>query len=914
MRLQLPRSLHYPITVTKLLKRPSDNVDRLEPLFEYSYETTVTEGDGMGGEVVRQRTFPSRYESPVEGVLEKWRVQDGTVIESHYINVAEIEEPCPHSIQFGGMCTLCGKDMTTISYNTDVSNTDRATINMIHDNTALTVSQDVSATIAPCGIVQELTSSQEATRVEEEAKRRLLKSKKLSLVVDLDLTIIQATVDPTVAEWQKDTTNPNHGAVKDVRAFQLIDEGPGGRGCWYYIKLRPGLKEFLENISKIYELHIYTMGTRAYAQHIAAIVDPARRVFGDRILSRDESGSLVAKNLQRLFPVDTKMVVIIDDRGDVWKWNDNLLRVLPYDFFVGIGDINSSFLTKREEIQASPKPAEVTVPDDNKGSSQQLVGEQLDTEMADEQGPDKAPDASRLTQSSDPAKGDVSALEQLVSMGGGDDPAVLQQQAEKQDEALAAQLEDRPLLQKQKLLDAEDDAAAAAENLTHESNNSESQHPREDALGEPAKQRHHLLQDDDNELQYLERSLAAVHRAFYEEHDRQLAKIQGGRVAQLRGERHKKRSPNADLDVVPDVGDIMPQMKLRVLEGVVIVFSGVVPLGTDIYRADIAIWARSFGAIVHEHISKRTTHVVAARNRTAKVRQAARRPSINIVTTQWMYDSLSQWQRLYEEPYLIPVHPEDRNPPASGSKGDSSSASKLEPSSSFLSSSEEDVGESDDSDDGGGAAPSSSTIGLRLNTATGDFDDPDGVAPPSLAGDHSPIDGFEDYDWKGVQDDLAEYLGSDNESDTDSTVSTPSADSTTLSPSRKRKRSRSASPVAHEPAADSNGPEVAQDQASTTSRLHKRQQRARERGTGLKAVTAVAEERRNGNGASLPSPAVTGGEEVDDENDEDASGDEGRAVGDSEVEGEADRDVDNDDDDLERDLEAEMEREMDGEG
>lgn len=28
------------------------------------------------------------------------------------VDVAEIEEECPHSEQFAGMCTNCGKDMT----------------------------------------------------------------------------------------------------------------------------------------------------------------------------------------------------------------------------------------------------------------------------------------------------------------------------------------------------------------------------------------------------------------------------------------------------------------------------------------------------------------------------------------------------------------------------------------------------------------------------------------------------------------------------------------------------------------------------------------------------------------------------------------------------------------------------------
>jgi RNA polymerase II subunit A-like phosphatase len=75
------------------------------------------------------------------------------------------------------------------NYNTEFLDSTRAPILMVHDNSSLTVSQN------------------EATRAEEDAKRRLLASRRLSLVVDLDQTIIHATVDPTVAEWQEDKTN-----------------------------------------------------------------------------------------------------------------------------------------------------------------------------------------------------------------------------------------------------------------------------------------------------------------------------------------------------------------------------------------------------------------------------------------------------------------------------------------------------------------------------------------------------------------------------------------------------------------------------------------------------------------------------------------------------------------------------------
>ena len=55
--------------------------------------------------------------------------------------------------------------------------------------------------------------------------------------------------------------------------------------------LRPGWKEFLRDSATKYEMHVYTMGTRAYAEEVCAAIDPDGSIFGGRLLSRDESGS-----------------------------------------------------------------------------------------------------------------------------------------------------------------------------------------------------------------------------------------------------------------------------------------------------------------------------------------------------------------------------------------------------------------------------------------------------------------------------------------------------------------------------------------------------------------------------------------------------------------------------------------------
>ncbi|RUO95418.1 HAD-like domain-containing protein, partial [Jimgerdemannia flammicorona] len=157
-------------------------------------------------------------------------------------------------------------------------------------------------------------NSQEAERIEKENTDRLLASRRLSLIVDLDQTIIHATWDPTVEDWMKDEKNVNHPATKvgfwyTASMGGIIDVSPGtvtfslvmqdirkfvlpGSPLVYYIKLRPDLRKFLSEVTKLYELHIYTMGTRNYAEAVAKEIDPDKEYFKERILSRDESGSM----------------------------------------------------------------------------------------------------------------------------------------------------------------------------------------------------------------------------------------------------------------------------------------------------------------------------------------------------------------------------------------------------------------------------------------------------------------------------------------------------------------------------------------------------------------------------------------------------------------------------------------------
>ena len=547
---------------------------------------------------------------------------------------------------------------------------------MSHNDTALRVSQD------------------EANRSYEASTRRLLTSRKLSLVVDLDQTIIHTVCDPTIGEWQKDPSNPNYDALKDVESFDLKDDAAdGGRTCTYYVKKRPGLTEFLRDLSQKYEMHIYTMGTRSYAENIAKIVDPDRSIFNDRILSRDESGSMTAKHLHRLFPVDTKMVVIIDDRGDVWQWCPNLARVRAYNFYVGIGDINSSFLPKLTDLVVANDvpPAEDGRPP--------IVVEDVEDEPIVPHANGNTPHPSS----------DKSIEEQLVMMAGNHECIAKKDLLDHQS-TIESQLVERPLLRKQEQLDKDSDVDPSQSSSqesspptpesesvseTHPENttdiitpspppadttasnhdgpsesNQRPSHPQQvSALHAHSTHRHALLHNNDEELVHVHSALTRIHQDFYTEYDRAKLGSTGpsSRVAALQKGGDRKRPLSAsksktspeDLKLVPDVKTLMPKMKQSVLSGCVLCFTGVIPQGIDHASSDIGLWAISFGARISPQLTRKVTHVIADRTRrTTKVRIAARHPDLmTIVERGWLLECFSRWTLVDLTPYILQVKP-----------------------------------------------------------------------------------------------------------------------------------------------------------------------------------------------------------------------------------------------------------------
>lgn len=699
----LPHSVPFPVTISAVLCKVGDQVHKHQPLFKYKYWDYQDDPRSTADPPVKVRVERiGTYECPVEGTLATLKVGANREVGHSGVALASVLEPCAHAVQYGGLCALCGKAVEDEKDYTGYNYEDRATISMAHDSTGLRVSYD------------------EALKLDHDTTHRLAQARKLILVVDLDQTVIHATVDPTVGEWQLDPANPNYKAVKDVQSFCLEEEQvppPNWNGprlaptkCWYYVKLRPGLPQFLKSMADIYEMHIYTMATRNYALAIAKIIDPEGTYFGDRILSRDESGSLTHKNLKRLFPVDQSMVAIIDDRGDVWQWEENLIKVVPYEFFVGIGDINSSFLPKkRGELTGPMKRRSVaramvdqgdSPGDHGEGDTDEATGNQSDSSA---NGSEKDPDSPENSESSDkmdlepetdpdaeadPEKdlaigsgsdsgptdvgpesenkeneaapdptgvgsGDVGpVVDRMLEIAGGEDnKKLLLEQSRSRTLSLEQQQHDRPLAKLQHDLEKinhdagpghgpkTDPGAGAGSSVSGAGASSP-----EDLSGSDSDD--NLLFDDDTELQSLNKALTKIHTEYYTLLD----------------------TTDPESHMKPDLTKVIPYLKSKCLDGIVILFSGLIPLGIDLDSADIVVWCKQFGVKVVNEVFPEVTHVVCRdpnkigfkSGLTFKAKAAKRLiPGVKIVNPDWLFACLSNWKRMDEEEYLIEESDDD---------------------------------------------------------------------------------------------------------------------------------------------------------------------------------------------------------------------------------------------------------------
>nr|XP_009930361.1 PREDICTED: RNA polymerase II subunit A C-terminal domain phosphatase [Opisthocomus hoazin] len=622
-----------------------------------------------------------------------------------------------------GLCAECGQDLTQIRSKNGKQNVplSTATVSMVHSVPELKV------------------SSEQAEQLGREDQQRLHRNRKLVLMVDLDQTLIHTT-----EQHCQQMSN------KGIFHFQL------GRGePMLHTRLRPHCKEFLEKIAKLYELHVFTFGSRLYAHTIAGFLDPEKKLFSHRILSRDECIDPFSKtgNLRDLFPCGDSMVCIIDDREDVWKFAPNLITVKKYVYFQGIGDINappgSREIQMKKKVNHSTKPegldlamtsakdaeeiknvtcvdeqsnglkkdtkdtctangstsvssetsdwdmnsrdkvnaqdslndstghrmdSEVTKDLTNTKESQ-IFSEQVDrTVIEKQQTQDKTTNDLDFELSSDSeSDGGLDTRKSPTSVSDSENEEKRSWKKSKplQDENLQkgsgtdvgerkdglvnhsgdtqslpsenipdkTELDVQEESEQESLCDLGNGCADKKEAETESQNSEQSGITMGESLDQSMEEEEEEDDtDDDDHLIYLEEILVRVHTDYYTKYDKYLKK---------------------EIEEIPDIRKIVPELKSKVLADVTIIFSGLYPTNFPVEKTREHYHATALGAKIVKNLvlsaddPDKATHLIAARTGTEKVRQAQDCKDLHVVNPDWLWSCLERWDKVEEQ--LFPL-------------------------------------------------------------------------------------------------------------------------------------------------------------------------------------------------------------------------------------------------------------------
>ncbi|XP_069558453.1 CTD small phosphatase-like protein 3 [Brachyistius frenatus] len=99
---------------------------------------------------------------------------------------------------------------------------------------------------------------------------------------------------------------------------------------WYkvYVILRPHVKEFLQAMSKIYELFVYTCAKKEYGEKILDILDPQRKLFRHR-LYQDDCACVLGHYIKDLSIIgrDFSKTVVLDNAPHTYPYH--LMNMIP---------------------------------------------------------------------------------------------------------------------------------------------------------------------------------------------------------------------------------------------------------------------------------------------------------------------------------------------------------------------------------------------------------------------------------------------------------------------------------------------------------------------------------------------------------------------------------------------------------
>uniref|UniRef100_A0A8C6X534 RNA polymerase II subunit A C-terminal domain phosphatase n=1 Tax=Naja naja TaxID=35670 RepID=A0A8C6X534_NAJNA len=613
-----------------------------------------------------QRAAERKVKAERPGIVRELRAQPGQVILPGGVLLRL--EACSHPVVMKGLCAECGQDLTQLQSKNGKQNmpVSTATVSMVHS------------------VPELMVSSEQAEQLGREDQERLRRNRKLVLMVDLDQTLIHTT---------------------EQHCPQMSN-----RGIFHYQLGR----EFLEKIAKLYELHVFTFGSRLYAHTIAAFLDSEKKLFSHRILSRDECIDPYSKtgNLRNLFPCGDSMVCIIDDREDVWKFAPNLITVKKYVYFQGIGDINAPPGSKetqmRKKANHSSKlmdaadPAAV-IKDSEEMKNTGSVEEQSNgikkstkevngnnsvskscvpsdhenrTVTGKQQIQDKTANYLDFELSSDSESDSGLEAKKSLSSSASDSENEGKRSWKKskhsvQEEKGVHLLENDTNVEKDGQLNHSADTvpsltvnthAKALDLETHEETEQDSLY----SLGNGCVDKKEVETESQNSEQSGITVGESLDQSMEEEedddtdHDDHLIYLEEILV-RVHTDYYSKydKYVRKETDELPDIRKIVPELKQKVLSDVTILFSGLYPTNFPIEKTREHYHAIALGAkitktlVLNEDDPNKPTHLIAARAGTEKVRQAQSCKNLHIVNPDWLWCCLERWDKVEEQ--LFPL-------------------------------------------------------------------------------------------------------------------------------------------------------------------------------------------------------------------------------------------------------------------
>jgi len=198
-------------------------------------------------------------------------------------------------------------------------------------NSMTTITEKTEPEPEPEKKTEEAPITDQAT-MRDMSRHRLHQQRKLMLFLDIDHTIVHSTKDSQARRFLK---HPKLG-------ISIVELNFSNQYCCpYYVIKRPGLVKFLREVTQKYNIVLYTMGSRAYAECVCKVIDPDSSLIRNRIISREDryDKNLVdekdrpIKSIQEFFPLYRSTAMIVDDTSNVWTDPEDVYKVSKFLFW-----------------------------------------------------------------------------------------------------------------------------------------------------------------------------------------------------------------------------------------------------------------------------------------------------------------------------------------------------------------------------------------------------------------------------------------------------------------------------------------------------------------------------------------------------------------------------------------------------